>query len=399
MGMTFRFPAITRALNRYMLDPDRLTACAIAFILAYAVVVTVWLSDGYETVDFTAFWAASWLALNDAAGGVFDTAKIAQAQAVVFPDGGYVYRWLYPPIFLFFVLPLALMPYAVSYCAWTLSTLCGYGWALSKFVAVRWMVPALLAFPGTLMNLLTGQNGLLLASLFTAAAWNLERRPIAAGVFIGLITVKPQFGILWPIALLCGGHWRALAAAAFTTVALALGAAIAFGGELWVDFARQIAMIQQGLDGGQVSWIKIPTFYGGARLFGLDQGTAYIIHFSLASAVTVAMCWLWSRQTPMSLRIASLTVASLLVLPRLLVYDSALLLLPLVLLVREGLSTGWMPWERALLILCWLTPLAGLLLAVTAKIQIAPILFLALFIMILWRSVWGSRLKRQHTRR
>jgi hypothetical protein len=346
----------------------------------------IWLSDGYESVDFTAFWAASWLALNHAAGAVFKTAEIARAHAVVFPDGGYVYRWLYPPTYLFFVLPLALVPYSVAFAAWTISTLGGYAWALSKFVKDRWLALALFAFPGTLMNVLTGQNGFLLAAFFTAAAWHLERRPIVAGVFIGLISVKPQLGVLWPIALLCGGHWQALAAAALTTMVLALASALAFGPELWVDFADQLAIIQQGLDRGNASWIKIPTFYGGLRLVGLDQEVAYIIHFVLAAAVTVAVGLLWFRQTAMPLRYGALAVATLLVLPRLLVYDFALLLLPLILIGRQGLSSGWRPLERPVLVLCWLTPLLGLVIAAVAKIQITPFLLLTLFLIILRRS-------------
>lgn len=386
LGMTIMRPTIIRAFTRYLLQPSRLAACAVAFILADVAVGVIELRDGYEAVDFTAFWAASWLALNHAAGTVYDTAKIAQAHAVVFPDGGYVYQWLYPPTYLFFVLPLALVPYAVSFGAWTVSTLVGYAWALSKIAKGHWLALALLAFPGTLMNVLTGQNGMLLAALFTAAAWNLERRPIIAGVFIGLISVKPQFGVLWPIVLLCGGHWQALASAAITTAALALSAAIAFGPELWVAFTNQVAAIQLALDSGHVSWIKIPTFYGGGRLLGLDQDIAYLIHFALSAAVTTAAGLMWFRQPAMPLRIAALAVATLLVLPRLLVYDFALLLLPLILMAREGLSTGWRPWERLVLILCWLAPLLGLVIAVMAKIQIAPFLLLALFLMILHRS-------------
>ncbi len=376
-----------RALSCYLFHPDRLMACAVAFILAYTLVIAFWLRDGYEAVDFTAFWAASWLVLNHATIAIFDTAEMAQAHAVVFLDGGYVYRWLYPPTFLFFVLPLALMPYAVSYSIWNVTTLGGYIWALSKFVKARWIILGLLAFPGTFVNLITGQNGLLLATFFAAAAWNLERRPIVAGVFIGLISVKPQLGILWPLALLCGGHWRALTAAAFTTVALALAAVIAFGAELWVGFANQLMTIQHQLDSGWVSWIKIPTFYGGARLLGFGQGLAYTIHFALAAIVIAFVGLLWIRRPPIPLRIAALAVATLLVSPRLLVYDFALLALPLTLMLREGLLTGWRPWERRLLVLCWLTPVLGLVIAVMAKIQITPFLLTAFFLIIVRRSL------------
>ena len=41
----------------------------------------------------------------------------------------------------------------------------------------------------------------------------LEARPLLAGLLLGLLTYKPHFGLLFPIALMFGGYWRALFAA------------------------------------------------------------------------------------------------------------------------------------------------------------------------------------------
>ena len=41
-----------------------------------------------------------------------------------------------------------------------------------------------------------------------------ERRPVLAGLLIGCLTWKPQFGILLPVALAASNRWRAFASAA-----------------------------------------------------------------------------------------------------------------------------------------------------------------------------------------
>src|SRR5262245_7303175 len=66
--------------------------------------------------DFITFWAASDLALHGQAGDVFDPVKIFAAQQRAVAANQSVYLWHYPPVFLLFVLPLALLPYLVS-CA------------------------------------------------------------------------------------------------------------------------------------------------------------------------------------------------------------------------------------------------------------------------------------------
>ena len=65
-----------------------------------------------------------------------------------------------------------------------------------------------LAFPAVLVNLGHGQNGFLTAALLGGALVVLDRRPIVAGILFGLLVYKPQFGLMIPLALVAGGHWR-----------------------------------------------------------------------------------------------------------------------------------------------------------------------------------------------
>ena len=67
--------------------------------------------------------------------------------------------------------------------------------------------------PGVAVNVFFGQNGFLTAALLIGGLVNLDRRPILSGILFGMLTIKPQFGLLLPVLLLITGRWRVIAAA------------------------------------------------------------------------------------------------------------------------------------------------------------------------------------------
>ena len=71
-----------------------------------------------------------------------------------------------------------------------------------------WLIAA--AFPAVFVNIGHGQNGFLTAALLGGALHLLDRRPWLAGVLIGCLAYKPQFGVLIPVALLAGGRWSTI---------------------------------------------------------------------------------------------------------------------------------------------------------------------------------------------
>ena len=65
-----------------------------------------------------------------------------------------------------------------------------------------------------LINIGHGQNGFLTAALLGGALVVLDRRPLVAGILLGLLAYKPQYGVCSRIVLAVSGRWRSFAAAA-----------------------------------------------------------------------------------------------------------------------------------------------------------------------------------------
>lgn len=106
---------------------------------------------------------------------------------------------------------------------------------------------AALAFPAAFWNAGCGQNGFLSAALIAGGLAALERRPVLAGVLFGLMTYKPHLGLMIPLALMAGGCWRALWAAALTALGVAAASLLAFGPEAWFAFAQSVGLMNRGV--------------------------------------------------------------------------------------------------------------------------------------------------------
>ncbi|MEI4594850.1 glycosyltransferase 87 family protein, partial [Klebsiella pneumoniae] len=73
----------------------------------------------------------------------------------------------------------------------------------------------------------------------------LKRKPALAGLCLGLLAYKPQFGVLIPLALVAGGHARAFAAAALTVALMAILTTALYGVEVWQAFADSWGFTRQ----------------------------------------------------------------------------------------------------------------------------------------------------------
>src|SRR5690606_26627131 len=93
-----------------------------------------------------------------------------------------------------------------------------------------------LGFPAVFVNLGHRQNGFLSTALLALALLTLDRRPLLAGVFFGLLAYKPQLGPMIPLVLLATGRWRTIGAAVATVAALAGAVTVFLGVEVWQAF-------------------------------------------------------------------------------------------------------------------------------------------------------------------
>jgi hypothetical protein len=163
-----------------------------------------------------------------------------------------------------------------------------------------------------------------------------------AGVLIGCLTYKPQFGVLFPVALVAARQWRAIASAAITVALLASASLAAFGFEAWGAFPREL-LAQSDLNlladpEGNWGYLQsvygfIRTLHGGARSASLGQGLA-----TLVAAITV---WVvWRSRTRFALKAAILSAAALIATPYAFMYDMAGLMTPAAFLAQDQIGHG-----------------------------------------------------------
>jgi alpha-1,2-mannosyltransferase len=379
----------------------RLVAYPRLFLAVYVVSALVWILRGKGLVDpaghpigadFIDPWSASWLTLHGSPSAVYDVPRLwsAERMAVHYPSVGFA-GFHYPPIYLLLILPLALLPYAWCLLAWTVATFAAYLTVMWKIDPERDSLWLAIAFPGALVNLTNGQNGFLTLALLAAALLTLERRPILAGVMFGLMSYKPQYGLLVPIFLLATHRWRAVAAASVTVVALAALSLMFFGAQTWQAFFSSITFTRHVvLEQGGSGFEKLQSAFAAARLWGFSVATAYVFQAAISLTAAVTAIWIWRRTSKFDLHAAALATAVLLTTPYMMDYDLVILALPIAWLALEGRRSGFLPWEKSLLAFVWLLPLFARSLAGHAMIPIAPLAMLLLLADIARRAL-GTR--------
>ena len=128
------------------------------------------------------------------------------------------------------------MPFGLSYVGWIMLTFAPYAAVVRGLVGrpIGWWLA--LAFPALFYNFVIGQNGCLTAALLGGALLFIPTRPVLAGICLGLLTYKPQYGPLFPLVLIATAQWRVIFAAAATTLAIAAASLVVFGTNTWLAF-------------------------------------------------------------------------------------------------------------------------------------------------------------------
>ncbi len=343
--------------------------------------------------DFSNVYAAGTYVLDGEASAPFDPrTQYAREQAIFGKDTPF-FGWHYPPFFLGLAALLATMPYWLALLVWQGTTLALYLGAmrgvLGKDLAKDplWL-PLALAYPAVFINLGHGHNGFLTAALLGGALVMLVERPIVAGVLIGLLAYKPQFGLLIPLVLVAGGHWRAFIAAAVTVAVLALAVTFAFGTDVWTAFLASTKFTRTVvLEQGDTGWHKIQSVFSVVRMWGGGIDLAYAVQGAVTLAVAAALAWLWRSRAAFALKAAALLIGTVLATPYVLDYDLMLIAPAIALLAADGMERGFVPWEKTALAALWLVPLVARTVALTTLIPLAVPVMLLAFALLLHRAM------------
>src|SRR6516164_10930723 len=292
---------IRRSLSIFTASRLQLYGYALALIYTAALIhyylARAWIVDHSGAPlygDFTDAWVAGWHALNANAAQLYNSDEFVRIQKASLGSGDYFYpNWPYPPTFFLILAPLSTLPYANAFLIWDVATLLGCVLVVYLIVRRPPAIALVLASPFTAWNLLAGQNGFLTASLLGASLLVLEKMPIVGGVIIGCLTYKPQFGILFPVALVASRQWRAVAGAGVALALLAAASIAVFGADAWAAFPNGfVEQSKLNLEAGPDSnWGYLQTVYGFIRNLNGSATVAWLGQ-SVTTVSAVLIVWL-----------------------------------------------------------------------------------------------------------
>ena len=343
---------ITMPATRSAIPPALLIACLVLCVVNVAMLQSGftahwWIFDenglGIPT-DFVNVWSAGRLVLDGHPALAYDW-DIQKAVQVTVLGQSYEgnFAWHYPPPFLFVAAVLAHFPYAVAYAGWALVSFLPYLAAMRAIVG-RWFGFLLAAaFPVVFTNTLVGQNGFLTASLIGGTLVLLPRWPVLSGICLGLLSYKPQYGLLFPLVLIAAAQWRVFFTASVVAVLMAMLSWLAFGTESWQAFVHWMPMFNKAfLVEGRAPWGKMQSIFALTRYFGGLESFAWMLQWIMSATVAVVLALLWrSRKVEYPLKAAALAAGTLLVTPYLFLYDEMVLAIAVAFLVRIGLDEGF----------------------------------------------------------
>jgi hypothetical protein len=191
-----------------------------------------------------------------------------------------------------------------------------------------------------------GQNGFLTAALIGGTLILMPARPILAGICLGLLSYKPQYGLLFPLVLIAASQWTVFFTAALVAVAMALASWLAFGIESWQAFFHWMPMFSQAfLTEGKATWWKLQSVFSLVRYLGGTEQLAWIFQWIVTGIVAGGLVLMWRSRVSYPMKAAALAAGTLLTTPYLLMYDMVVLAIPVAFLVRVGLRNGFRRYE------------------------------------------------------
>lgn len=313
-------------------------------------------SDGAPgTGDFLAFYTGAALLAEGRGAELYDLdAQLAIQERILATTGVPWQPYVNPPglaIVIAWVLPLG---YRASFLLF-----CGLGVGLVA-VAARWLGPhlpaltadrasamttllAVLAVQPVFHTMLGGQNTAITLALLAIAyaAWR-DRRPVLLGLAVGVLSYKPQYGVLFGVLLLLGRQWTAAAVAIAGGLGhYALGAL--YAGADWPLRMLETLRVYEPME----------LVDEGPYHFSLPRVAAYTLGHSVGVpvgalgslavvGVTARYAWLHLQRAPdvvFGLWLCGVMLAS----PHLNDYDAGLLTLPGLLLLERAAARGAVP--------------------------------------------------------
>jgi Glycosyltransferase family 87 len=334
-------------------NPDAIRAfwlLSIFFFFAVAaayVSTTSWVHpiprDGTTMVigrDFLNFWMYGRSAVTPNPSIFYDPGIYNQELGKLLGPGYLGQHWSYPPSIMLLAAPFGQLSYLTALLAWTVLSAVIFLWAARRRLTDPRLLLALLFSPAAVLAVISGQNSLITVAMMMIAFGCMDRRPVGAGILIGLLTVKPQIGILFPVMLAASGRWRVFMVAAATAAAIAGLTAAVFGPQVWLDFVTVSLPVQNYVlsDPRKIATPFYPTIFMNLRGIDASYAVAMAVQVcvSVAAAGAVAWAYRYRKNADPQLLMALFFACMICVTPYLLSYDTLAMTFAALMLLATG---------------------------------------------------------------
>lgn len=325
--------------------------------------------------DFLVFWPAGHIAATSDAARIYDPAWFAQWSAAHLGPGLPAYlHYFYPPPALLLPLLSAPFGFGTGLLFWTL-LISLPGLVVLRKAGAPWPVIAAGTLSGaSLYGIVIGEFGPLSGAIFIAGLFAIGQRPVKSGVLLGLLSLKPQGGLLGPIALLARGEIGALAVGAGVVAALCAAITLIAGPAIWSGF------LNHGMAAAHAHLVaRFPADYENSgisvfwmmRSLRLSVAAAWVAQI-IAALLAGVWCWrAWRRPNPDRVALVALTVClTLLATPYGYVNDMS----------GFSIMIAWLAWQRGRLEpmagFLWLWPILSPVVADALHVELAPLVVL-----------------------
>ncbi len=293
--------------------------------------------------DFPAFYGAGSIVAEHGYADLYDPAAQQAAQeGHIESEGGYLF-FAYPPFVATAYSWLVPLGYRGAYIVQML--LMGAAATASVLLlrpvseTVRRYPVAIVAlvvlFQPLLASLIGGQNTALTMLLFVLAyRAETSGRPWLAGLAVGLLAYKPQYGVPLAILIVISGRWRVLAGAAATWLGLYLAGAAALGAAWlgpWWDQATAFRDTNATVNGHLfTSW---PGYI--EHVTGIGSSSGQLVGLTIGAAGVAALALMWRRAAGnIAARYAVAATGLVLIAPQSLFYEAGVAAVTILLLAN-----------------------------------------------------------------
>jgi hypothetical protein len=193
-------------------------------------------------------------------------------------------NWSYPPSIMLVAALFGRLPYLTALLSWTILGLAIFLWVAGRQVGGRRLLAAILLSPAAVFCLILGQSSLVTTAMLLTIFACLDSRPVLAGILLGLLTLKPQLGLLFPVILAASGRWRMFLVASLTALLIVGATTALFGPQVWLDFVQKGLPVQNLVlaDPDRIGTAFYPTIFMNVR----GAGASYALAMSVQACCT-----------------------------------------------------------------------------------------------------------------